>query len=129
MDAAARSGVRFRRIHNLLTDDDRTKLLYEISTYEGCEKTSVRVVFDIDPHMIPELVVTSDHAAIAPATLPDGVMGAGFVFRRRRHVTVLREYFETIWDAAVPALERGQPNHEVLDAVRIWSPQMGSSAL
>jgi hypothetical protein len=105
-DRAAEIGVTLSRIHILRTQADRGKLLYEIERYAGHHNASIRVLYDIDPRLVPELTITTRYAAIGP-TSGEGVMAFGFAYRNHASVEALYQYYRSLWELATPVLEDG----------------------
>lgn len=120
-DKAAEIGVRLCRLHNVVVENDRTKLLYELDRYAGHHNASVRAFFDLDWTMLPELVVTTRYAAIGPAATP-GRLVSGFACRRQRDVKAVGEYFAALWELACPMMDHGRIVPEARDRLREWSP-------
>lgn len=120
-DLAAERGLPLSRIHNLRSEADREKLHYELKRYAGHKNVSVRALFDVDHRLIPELIVTSDYAAIGPAGL-DGLMKAGFVYQDRVSIEAVHEYFFSLWAVAEPVLVDGAIDASGLDSITTWRP-------
>lgn len=123
-DIAASNGVRLSRLHNVRTEDDRQKLLYELERYAGQENVGVRVLYCLDTRLIPELIVTVGYAAIGPAGA-DGKMAFGFIYRDKINIEAIDEYYLSLWTAAEPLLERGVVIDASYKKLHEWIPLDG----
>jgi hypothetical protein len=107
-------GTDVRRIWNISSLDDITRVREILSKYEGHQNHSIRAYFKLPDHVLPELLVVEHCGASIsfPSTRSPLQLDWMIRFRREDLVSVVRDYFDVLWDRATRLLDAGEITRE-----------------
>ena len=98
-----------RRIWNVKDRDDASRLIEVVGHYLSHENVSIRVYFNIDTFLIPDMLIIGNRAASAAfpqRRRPFGIEACQF-FRDRQGVITIQQYFDILWNNAAEMLAAG----------------------
>jgi hypothetical protein len=119
-DAITKEGREVRRLWNINSPYDAERLGTIIDRYKGFSGVSIRVLFDIPDYVIPELLIVNDKLgsiSLPQTRNPQGIEST-VAFTDARSITILRQYFDILWDRADKALDSGEVVGVVLKRVQ-----------
>jgi hypothetical protein len=103
-------GADVRRIWNISSVDDLKRLQEVLKKYHGRENHSIRAYFDLPDHALPELLIVDRRGASMsfPSTRSPRQLDWMIRFRREDLTSVVRDYFDVLWDRAERMLDAGE---------------------
>jgi hypothetical protein len=108
-----------RRIWTINNKEDAERLKVIVERYKNNANISIRLFFDVEPYMIPELqVINSQTASISfPQSRNPQSIDAGTVVTDPDSVQVIQNYFDVLWDNAKAVLDGGRVNDVTMRSV------------
>ncbi|MEU4422033.1 hypothetical protein AB0F81_15520 [Actinoplanes sp. NPDC024001] len=110
-EAILNEGADVRRIWNVSSASDVSRLREMMKNYQGHQNHSIRLYFDLPYHALPELLLVEGRGASMSFPSTRNPLGLDWMirFNRKDLVTVVRDYFDVLWDRAERILDAGQP--------------------
>lgn len=117
---AVQERANVRRIWHVKNGDGYNRLRLYLDTYKGYENYHIKTLITEEVYM-PELTGIGDKIAMisVPTLVNPAIMISTMQFRRRSDARVVREFFDVVWDRALPIKVGEHIYAENLERVRI----------
>lgn len=127
--AILEEGADVRRIWNVSSPGDVSRLREVLARYEGRPNHSIRAYFGLPDHALPELLVVDGPGASMSFPSMRTPRGLDWMvrFRRRDLIDVVRDYFDVLWDRADRVLDAGERTNHCDRLLREAEKQLGTS--